>query len=160
MPLAEQPTLRFAVGTFDAWPQLREGLRDAQDRGLILDSFSCIALERVFTGQTLAAPSPERVTVQALPFPNSAELIACTSGPLAECLIERLNSGARTLREALGYWLVPRHAAHFEDTVQAGNILLWIRIADADEERRAYQSLLASSSNSVGVHDLVRPRLL
>jgi hypothetical protein len=102
------------------------------------------------------APSQERVTLQALVFSDSSELTVCTAGPLGDCLT-RLHSGARTLKEALGDWLIPRHAAHFENAVKAGKILLWIRVADADQERRAYQTLLASSSNSVGVHDLILP---
>jgi hypothetical protein len=81
--------------------------------------------------------------------------MACTSGPLADCLMERLSSGAQSLKDALGHWLIPRHAAHFHDAVEAGKILLWICVVLADEERRAYQSLLACSSNSVGVHDLM-----
>ena len=89
--------------------------------------------------------------------PESAALIACTSGPLADRLLRRLAAGAHSLKEALGHWLIPRHAAHFEEAVRAGKILFWIRVGDADDERRAYQSLLAHSSNSVGVHDLVLP---
>jgi hypothetical protein len=38
-----------------------------------------------------------------------------------------------------------------------GKILFWIRVADANDERRTCQSLLAHSSNSVGVHDLMLP---
>ena len=157
LPLTEQPKLRFAVGTFDSWPQLREALRDLRVRGLVLDSFNCLAWKRVFSGKTIVTPNQESVNIQALPFPGSAELIACTSGPLADCLKARLESGASSLKHALGLWLIPRHAAHFEDAVQAGRILLWIRVGDADEERGALQSLLAHSSNSVGVHDLILP---
>ena len=157
LPLAEQPKLRFAVGTFDSWSQVREALRDLRARGVVLDSFNCLALKRLFSGKTIMAPDHEPVAVEVLPFPSSSELIACTSGPLANCLMERLASGASNLRHALGLWLIPRHAAHFQDAVQAGRILLWIRVPDADDERRAYQTLLTHSSNSVGVHDLVLP---
>ena len=155
--MTEQPKLRFAVGTFESWSQVREALHDLRARGLVLDSFNCLGLKHLFTGKTIMAPDQEPVPVQALPFRGSPELVACTSGPLANCLIERFASGAPSLKHALGLWLIPRHAAHFEDAVQAGNILLWIRVDDADDERRAYQSLLAHSSNSVGVHDLVVP---
>ena len=157
LPLTEQPKLRFAVGTFDSWSQVREALRDLRARGLILDRFNCLALERLFPGKTIIAPDHEPVAVQTLQFPSSSERIACTSGPLANCLMERLASGAPNLKHALGLWLIPRHAAHFQDAVQEGRILLWIRVADADDERRAYQGLLAHSSNSVGVHDLALP---
>jgi hypothetical protein len=157
LPLTEQPKLRFAVGTFESWSQVREALRDLRARGLVLDSFNCLALKRLFSGKTIMAPDREPVPVQALPFPGSSQLIACTSGPLANCLMDRLAAGASSLKHALGLWLISRHAAHFQDAVQAGSILLWIRVADADDERRAYHSLLAHSSDSVGVHDLVLP---
>jgi hypothetical protein len=155
--LTEEPKLRFAVGAFDAWSQLREALRDARISDLVLKSFNCIALERVFAETTIVAPTQERLALQALPFSDSSELIVCTSGPLAKCLQERLDSGAESLKAALGHWLIPRHAAYFEDAVKVGKILLWIRVGNADEERRAYQNLLAHSSSSVGVHDLVLP---
>jgi hypothetical protein len=155
--MAEHSTLRFAVGTFDSWMQLREAVRDARDRGLDFDSFNYLALERVFAGRTIVAPSQKLLMIEALPFPNDTEPVACTSGPLADWLSERLRSGASSLKDALGHWLIPRHAAHFARAVLANKIVLWIRIASADDEHRAYQNLLANSSNTVGVHDLVLP---
>ena len=152
-----KPNLRFAVGTFDSWAQVRNALHDLRMRGLVLDSFNCLALERLVAGKTILAPDQEPVTVEALRFAESAEPTVCTSGPLADCLLERIDSGAQSLKDALGRWLIPRHAAHFVEAVEAGKILFWIRVADADDERIACQSLLAHSSNSVGVHDLMLP---
>jgi hypothetical protein len=155
--LTDQPNLRFVVGTFDSWPQVRDALRDLRVRGLVLDSFNCLALADQFTGKTVLAPDQKRVAVQRLPFAEGSETIACTSGPLSDRLRERIGSGAQSLKDALGQWLIPRHAAHFQETILAGKILLWVRVADADDERRASQTMLAHSSNSVGVHDLVLP---
>jgi hypothetical protein len=70
--------------------------------------------------------------------------------------MERVGSGARSLKEALRLWLIPRHAAHFQDAARAGKILFLIQVGDAADERRA-QTFLAHSSNSVGVDDLIRP---
>jgi hypothetical protein len=56
---------------------------------------------------------------------------------------------------ALNHPLIPRHAAHLQAAVEHGRILLWVQLFDNDDERRAYQSLLARSCNSVGVHDLI-----
>jgi hypothetical protein len=153
--LIQESKLRFGVGTFDSWPQVDTALGDARDRGLVLDSGSYLALERVFAGKVAVAPAQKTFVVEALPFPAEAALIACTSGPLAECLAGRLRSGARSLNDALGHWLIPRHASHFAQAVQAGKITLWIPIGDADDERHAYATLLAHSSDLVGVHDLV-----
>jgi len=155
--LTDQPKLRFAVGTFDRWEQVRDALGDLRGRGLVLDSFNCVALERLFAGKTIMAPDRQPVGVDVLSFPEASQLIACTSGPLADALMERIHSGARSLKDALGHWLIPRHATHFQAAVEAGKILFWIRVRDADEERDAYRTLLAHSSNTVGVHDLVLP---
>jgi hypothetical protein len=155
--LAESSILRFAVGAFDSWQQLGDALGDLRLRGLVLDGCNCLAFERVFAGNTVLAPSETLLRIEPLAFPESGEPVACTAGPLADCLAERLRSGARSLKGALGHWLLARHAAHFQDVVEAGKILLWISLADAEDERRACQSLLANSSNSVGVHDLVAP---
>ena len=64
--------------------------------------------------------------------------------------------GAETLTAALGHWLIPRHAAQLQEAVSAGQVILWAQLFDNDDERRAYRRLLARSSNSVGVHDIVR----
>lgn len=155
--MVEWPNLRFAVGSFDTWPQVRTAIRDLERRGVVLDSFNCLALRRAFTGKSIIAPSRERVAIHELAFPDSPDLLGCTSGPLAECLASRLDSGARSLKDALAFWLLPRHAAAFQDQVESGKILKWVRAANADDERRACQCLLANSSGPIGVHDLVRP---
>ena len=67
----------------------------------------------------------------------------------------RLALGAPTLQSALAHWLIPRHAAQLQGAVDNGRIILWVQLFDNDDERRAYQSLLARSCNSVGVHDLI-----
>src|SRR5262245_49656704 len=113
---------RFAVGAFSTWSQVRQGLGDAHRRGLVMDRPNLLALERVFAGNGVVSPSRAPLAVLPLPFPGDAALVACTPGPVADRLIGRLHSGARSLREALGHWLIPRHAADFEQTVQAGKI--------------------------------------
>lgn len=153
-PLSELSRLRFVVGVFDSWPQLRQGVRDARARGLVLEDVNCIAFERVLRGHAIG---DKPLILEELAYRASPELIVCTRGPLANHLREQLRSGAGSLKQALGRWLIPRHAAHFAEAVQAGRILLWLRVANDDDERRAYQCLLAQSSNSVGVHDLPPP---
>ena len=155
--MTEQPKLRFAVGTFESWSQVREALHDLRARGLVLDSFNCLGLKRLFSGKTVMAPDQEPMPVQALPFPGSSRIDRLHIGTPGQLPDREACIGRPSLKHAVGLWLIPRHAAHFEDAVQAGKLLLWIRVADADDERRAYQSLLAHSSNSVGVHDLVLP---
>jgi hypothetical protein len=153
------PKLRFAVGIFAGWEKLRGGVRDLGARGLSVDNVNCLALLKVFAPQTAVAavrlPTPSHL--RGLAFPANSGPIACTSGPLAELLGHAARSGAASLGEALARWLLPRHADYLQERVEAGNIQLWVHIANTDDERHACQSLLALSSGAVGVHDLVSP---
>ena len=155
--MSEPRLLRFAVGAFDSWEELDQALQALRVGGMALDSFNCLALERVLAGHTIIGLSQEVSSNQLLAFPENRESIACTAGPLADCLSQRFQLGAISLKDALGRWLIPRHAAQFQGAVESGSVLLWVRLADADEERRAYLCLLAHSSSSVGVHDLAPP---
>ncbi len=152
----QHPTqLRFAVATFDTWDDLRNALQHLSLEGLRSDVTSCLGLQHVFTGAAPIAALPAAVAIQELPFPENLHRICCTAGQLAQCLAERLRAGAPTLKVALTHWLIPRHAAQLQEAVEAGRIILWVQLFDNESERRAYRSLLARSSNSVGVHDLV-----
>jgi hypothetical protein len=155
--LSEPSTLRFVVGTIDGLDELRSALRDLRARGVVLDSFNCLALQRLFVGKTVVDPDQRLVDVKLLSFAEATEAMVCTSGPLTDCLIQRIRSGSRTLADALGFWLIARHAAHIEDAVAAGKIVFWVLVSDADDERRAFQALLAHSSSAVGVHNFVLP---
>jgi hypothetical protein len=148
--LTEIIHIRFAVGTFDDCLQLQNTTDDLRRRGLVSEEFSYLASPRAFRADFL----PADVQVMTLDFPDAREPVSCTAGPLCDCLRERVAAGARNLGEALGHWLVPRHAAHFQHMVDQRKIHLWIKLARTDDERSAYESLLANSSNSVGVHDL------
>lgn len=153
--MAEHLIVRFAVGIFDSWEEAAKGLRDLRLRGMDLQAVGFLALKRAFADEAFG--EIERSTsarLYELAFPRNPEPICCTSGLLSDCLAARQSLGVPTLQQALGQWLVPRHAAHFGQAVDDGRILMCIQLFDADEERRACQSLLAHSSNSVGVHDL------
>ena len=149
------PTARFAVASFENWSGIHTTLQDLSSGGTKPSDLNCLGLHRVLArggGLTAAAPS---IGLRELPFQNSSELIGCTFGPVADRLAWRLALGAATLQSALAHWLIPRHAAHLQGAVENGRIILWVQLFDNDDERRAYQSLLARSSNSVGVHDLI-----
>jgi hypothetical protein len=148
--------LRFAVGTYGSWSEVDAALQDLRVRS-VAHGMNCLALHRVLALAAATLPSRMSAPIELLAFPEAREPIACTSGPLAECLAVRLRLGAISLKDALSHWLIPRHAAAFQSAVESGKILQWVRVTDADEERRACQSLLATSSSSVGVHDLTLP---
>jgi hypothetical protein len=152
--VSERLTLRFAVGIFDTWTDVQATVRDLTVDGMAENSFNCLGLHRVLA--PLAARPDNRMSLRDLPFSGDPELTSVTDGPLATCLAERSRMGAETLTAALGQWLIPRHAAQLQEAVSAGQVILWAQLFDNDDERRAYRSFLARSSNSVGVHDIVR----
>jgi len=154
-PLTERPTmLRFAVAAFDTENGLRNALQSLQQEGICNEAFNCLGLEEALAGATVLdlLSGAER---RELYFPGRLRPISCTAGLLAECLAERLRAGAPTLKAALGHWLIPRHAEQIQDAVEHGRIVLWVRLFKSEDEPLAYRSLLAGSSHSVGVHDLV-----
>jgi hypothetical protein len=155
MRTTNQPTLRFAVAAFDTWERMRPALRDLADGSSAPPSLSYLGLRRILAGAPNSVAGESGLQLRLLSFPGNRELICCTGGPLAERLADRLGAGARTLQAALGHWLIPRHASHLQDAVENGRIVLWVQIFDIESERRAYQSLLANTSSSVGVHDLI-----
>ena len=150
----DRSTLRFAVGIFDTWADVQATVRELTVDGMAENSFNCLGLYRVLA--PLAARPDNRLSLRDLSFSGDAELTSVTDGLLAACLAERLRMGAKTLTAALGHWLIPRHAAQLQGAVCAGKVILWAQLFDNDDERRAYRSLLARSSNSVGVHDIIR----
>ena len=149
------PHLRFAVGSFDTWGQLCPAVVEMERLGLASDRFNHVAQRQVFADQAAFERLNMPSTIEHLAFPESQKPVCCTRGNLADCLHERARAGARTFEDALGCWLLPRHASHFQAAVDRGRILAWVQLGDANDERNAYQVLLASSSNLVGVHDLV-----
>lgn len=147
-------TMRFAVATFDTSDGLRDALQGLRREGLSNDAFNCLALEEVLAAATSLALLPA-ATRKELCFPGHRRPISCTAGALADRLAERLDASGSTLKSALGLWLIPRHAEQIQNAVEQGKIVLWVRLLGSDDEPLAYRALLAGSSHSVGVHDLV-----
>lgn len=148
--VTDQPALRFAIAAFDTWAEAQTALHALNVGGKALNNVSYLGQQGVLAD---AVTSDGRQTVHLFGGPTGG--IGCSAGPVADRLAGRLASGATTLKAALGRWLIPRHAAHLQQAVEEGKILLWVQLFDNEDERRAYRSLLATSSNSVGVHDLV-----
>jgi hypothetical protein len=78
----------------------------------------------------VAERASDRLLLRELPFPGNKELMAGTSGPVADRLAMRLAADGDTLCSALAHWLIPRHAAQLEEAVAAGKIVLWVQLFD------------------------------
>ena len=151
--VSDRATMRFAVGIFDAWADVQTSISELTAGGTAQSAFSVLGLHRDLASKV--ARAVDGTSLLDLPFPGNRELLAGTRGPVADHLATRLAGNADTLAAALGNWLIPRHAAQLDQAVAAGKFILWVQLFDNDDERRAYRSLLARSSNSVGVHDIV-----
>ena len=147
IPVTHDPPLRFAVAAFKSWDAARRVSRELTPDQNSSGKVSYLGLHEVL--ETGAAD------LRKLPFPANTALVACSKGLVAERLATRLSSGAGSLQGALVTWLIPRHAAEIERTVEDGDVVVWVQLQDHEDERRAYRTLLAAGCNSVGVHDLV-----
>ena len=152
--VSERLTLRFAVGIFDTWADVQATVRDLTVGGMAENNFNCLGLHRVLA--PLAARPDNRMSLRDLPFSGDTRIDE-RDGWTARCMpCGAIEDGRGNVTAALGQWLIPRHAAQLQEAVSAGKVILWAQLFDNDDERRAYRSLLARSSNSVGVHDIVR----
>lgn len=139
---------RFAVAAFDTWA-------DAHNTANELGRGSKPLTDISYLGLSTALQALPAEAVTDLPFISSTGRVACSHGYIADQLAARLVKGAPTLEAALRTWLIPRHAEQIQLTVDKEKVVVWIRLEDAEDERRAYRTLLAAGCGSVGVHDLI-----
>ncbi|HVZ36581.1 MAG TPA: hypothetical protein VG963_29325 [Polyangiaceae bacterium] len=139
---------RFAVAPFDTWVNAEKVTHELRTGSYPLSEISYLGLQSVLVG---SAAQPLR----HLPFSGNPVPIVSSPGPIADRLTARLDAGAASLQAALSAWLLPRHAAELQRSVERGNILLWVQLKDHAAERHACRALLAAGCASVGVHDLV-----
>lgn len=64
--------------------------------------------------------------------------------------------GGGLLGSIISHWFSRRHAAHIEEQLTKGGLLLWVHIRDDEHETRARRILEAHSAADVHVHDLPR----
>jgi hypothetical protein len=150
--MARRWSVRFAVGTFNTWDGACEALRDLRVAGADPETLSFLGLHRTMAG---ASKHSLELRLRELTRTTAGEPVCCTAGLLADRLAERVNDGAATLQEALGLWLVSRHAARIQEAVEGGRLMLWVQLFDARDERRACTILLTHCSSVVEVHDFV-----
>ena len=154
--------LRHAVGVFHQIIRLRTGLADLIGAGIEREAL-CLAGQQALMetlaqaesapdgGKASFALSAETVLVdsQGLRVP-----VLLSSGERCERLLTILDRDAVPGDPWLGRWLIPRHARTLEAHLVAGRYLLWVRIRDADDEKRVCTILLRHSEFPVQVHDL------
>jgi hypothetical protein len=133
--------LRFAVASFQTLDAAAGTLSQLLKRGVLLNSTSLLGATDVLHSSLPADPVE-------LSFP--AESVACTAGDLADILC---HAAKPNLKEALGKWMLPRHAERIAAAVRSGCIVLWVRLLKDDDEPGICRALLAASCAPVEVHD-------
>ena len=139
---------RFAVAAFNTWSDAHNAIDQLRDGSKPLQDISYLGFRTALEGLPAQA-------LTDLPYPGNVARIVCSAGHIADQLSTRALNGAPTLQAALCTWLIPRHAEQIQLTVDKGQIVIWVRLEDADDERRAYRALLAAGCGWVGVHDLI-----
>ena len=84
---------------------------------------------------------------------NGRSQIRLSRSGLADCMGGWPPHGGSLSGQWLERWLIPRHARMLENHLAAGRYLLWVRIYNAEDEKRVCTILLTHSQFSIHVHD-------
>jgi hypothetical protein len=88
-----------------------------------------------------------------LPVVIAGGVLVASSGALAAALgVGALAGGL--IGTALGSWLDRRHALYLQEQLDRGGILLWVRTADPEAERKAMSILQRHSAHDIHIHGL------
>jgi len=89
-----------------------------------------------------------------IPMFGTAWAAAVAGATLAATTALTLGTGGLGLAAGgtLAWWLHHRHAEHLRRQVQAGGLLLWVRTATPELERRAMEILVRHGATHVHVH--------
>ncbi len=82
--------------------------------------------------------------------------VILTGGTLAAGLMAGLVSGGKSIQKSLEKIVGWQHAKHIEHQLKGGGILLWVRVWNESDERRASLILEQNSGQDVHVHRFVQ----
>jgi hypothetical protein len=153
--MVQRPTHRFAIATFDEGEQVDMAVRALARVGINPNSTELLATHHAFLVNATALADAIVHQPCELLFPDNAELIKCTPGPVARFLTDELNTGYRCLADALDLSGFPNLAKALERNVEQHRLLLWVPVHDDVEERKVGLTLLAMKPRSYEVHDFV-----
>ena len=81
------------------------------------------------------------------------DAVRCSGTAVRGLLSSQTVAGAGNLREALLRWMLPAHVDRLTAYLAAGNLLIWIPIAEPEQECVVCLGLLRNSRNAVQIHD-------
>ncbi|MBW7852327.1 MAG: hypothetical protein H3C38_17670 [Rhodospirillales bacterium] len=182
-PLAQEPRIREAVGAFRDVPSLEKTFDDLLTAGFAHSDISLLAsddtvkrkLGRFYVDVREAADDPQAPrrdfpSVQARTEGKGALTsmlgyigaltaggVTIATGGAAGAVIAAgvLGGGAlAALGAALGRAVDSQFTDDLQRQVERGGIILWVKVADADQERRAQEVLRRHGAEGVHVHSL------
>ena len=136
---------RYAIGVFDTpmvFAAAESGFRQA--------GFGATALN-LLAGQRVVGQRPGLIGTG---MTCASGPVVASPGPLADTLRRAVPISTASPGAAFTRWLLPQHAQFLEQHMDAGALLLWVRLAENALERPASQILLRHSSHPVHVHDI------
>lgn len=154
--------LRNAVAFFADRRSLGQALEALRANGIDCERLSLIApssfalarRDRPATAEEAGGGALGQATWTALGRTTGSGEALSSAGLLADDLKRLLRCAGDGLAQALTRWL-PLSAAQFIGRqIETGQLVLWVHLHDALEERRVCSLLLDVSRNTVQVHDL------
>lgn len=91
-----------------------------------------------------------------LPTLLAAGTVVASAGAVAAAVVGTAVAGA-AIGTALSHFMNRRHAEWLQEQLDRGGLLLWVRTADAERERKAIEILTRHAAHDVHIHDIPAP---
>jgi outer membrane lipoprotein SlyB len=95
-------------------------------------------------------------SLTVLPTVIAAGTVVASAGALAAVVVGTAVAGA-TLGTALSHFMNKRRAEWLQEQLERGGLLLWVRTATPERERRAVEVLTRHAVHDVHVHEIPAP---
>ncbi len=148
---------RVAVAIFDRADPLEAALTDLSTAGVrnqnICLLFRGDALSRMVDGAETGRLSPYVDDLAVVGNYGGPEPLRGSYGRDVYWLLSRPD-GAQSLGARLGEWIPRTQSSVLEQSVESGDLLLWVCVSNTSLERAVPEILLRHSSKAVQVHEI------
>lgn len=156
-----EPRLREAVAYFAQRDDIEAAIKALLEGGFEHSDISLLSShESIEAAGMPGKPLGEVLTalvgeVKFLGPLADAGFIALASGPVGAMLaaVVAAGVGSVALKEVLDEVTAAPHTENFARALEAGSVILWVRVADADSERKATIILAANGGRDIHVHE-------
>lgn len=180
MATESTPKVREAVAVFDDVSSLEAAVEDLRAAGFAESAVSLLAgqdaVERklgkmyqrveeledepraprtAFVSEKSLGERENRVlgSLTVLPTVIAAGTVVASAGAVAAAIVGTAIAGA-AIGTVLTHWMDQRHADRLQEQLDRGGVLLWVRTATEEEERKAIEVLTRYSAHDVHIHEI------